>query len=423
MELGLEIVSYHRLSPEQVSVKALKESISLGRSESNDWHLPDPEKVVSGVHARIEKQHDGFYLHDVSTNDLFVNRAVEALGKSRQHKLVDGDLLTFGDYEVKVTALQSGKNLDPIATGGDRSQVTPEAPQVSGIEVSNVLGGNAAPRLPVSEPLATTKQANGLAPQVSHDLQDHFQLPNAPIPEAWEHEFGASPNHTASRLDTRAELSQVSAKPQSQPNAQPSCAPETQVMDSGEMKAFFDGLGVAKEQLPAAVSEALLFEMGQGMKLMLEGLMATLRQRSSLKNQYRINQTTFQQQENNPLKFSASIDDVFQNLFLRRSSTFLSSKQAISAAFSDARKHDEAFIAGASGAMQGLLSQLDPLKIEQQMAHLSLVETVLPGQKQMKYWKVYKGLHDDMTSDFRQQGHAALSDDFIKAYDEKIKSL
>lgn len=417
MELGLEIVSYHRLSPEQVFTMTLKESISLGRSESNDWHLPDPEKVVSGVHARIEKQHDGFYLYDVSTNGLFVNRAVEALGNSRQHKLVDGDLLTFGDYEVKVTAVNSPQPLDPIATWSNQSSAAPLPSKVGGMTVSSVLNKTATPPHQAVAPLARASQhVSEPVPTVSHDLQDHFQLPNSPIPEAWEHEFGATPKQAVNRV-TEPQHTEVK-----QPVNAPS-QPETQIMDSGEMKAFFDGLGVAKEQLPAAVSEALLFEMGQGMKLMLEGLISTLRQRSALKNQYRINQTTFQQQENNPLKFSASIDDVFQNLFLRRSSTFLSSKQAISAAFNDARKHDEAFIAGAAGAMQGMLAQLAPSYIEQQLSHLSLVESVLPGQKQMKFWKLYKGLYDDIASDFKQQGHAALSDDFIKAYDDKIKSL
>ncbi|WP_394203338.1 type VI secretion system-associated FHA domain protein TagH [Shewanella waksmanii] len=421
MELALEIVSYHRLSPEQVSNKRLTESMTLGRSQNNDWHLPDPEKVVSGVHARIDKQHDGFYLSDLSTNGLFVNRAVEALGKERQHKLVDGDLLTFGDYEVKVSAIGADAasnetwNESSLA-GGDSLPVSRSQPQVTGLAVASVLhNASQTPGRSVSSESDTSSLQPMQAPSVHPDLQDHIQLPKHAIPEAWEQSF-----ESLSEPESIGGHQTDNHSPNHQTAAQPKQAVD---LDSGDMKAFFDGLGVAKEQLPSVVSDALLFEMGQSMKMMLEGLMATLRQRSALKNQYRINQTTFQQQENNPLKFSASIDDVFQNLFLRRSSTFLSSKQAISAAFNDARKHDEAFIAGASGAMQGLLTQLDPLKVEQQLAHLSVVESLIPGQKQTKYWRFYKSLYEDMCSDFKQQGHGALSDDFIKAYDEKIKTI
>jgi type VI secretion system protein ImpI len=61
MELLLEIVSYHRLSPEQVITKDVTETLTLGRSDVCDWHMPDPEKVVSGTHARITKRSDDFF--------------------------------------------------------------------------------------------------------------------------------------------------------------------------------------------------------------------------------------------------------------------------------------------------------------------------------------------------------------------------
>ena len=51
MLLELSVLSYHRLSPRQVAVKRFDAAGgSLGRSEQADWYLPDPERVVSGVH-------------------------------------------------------------------------------------------------------------------------------------------------------------------------------------------------------------------------------------------------------------------------------------------------------------------------------------------------------------------------------------
>jgi len=132
---------------------------------------------------------------------------------------------------------------------------------------------------------------------------------------------------------------------------------------------------------------------------------------------------TFQQQENNPLKFSANIDDVFQNLFLRKSASFLSSQQAISEAFNDGRKHDAALTAGTLGAIRGLLNQLDPESIESKTQSQSLADMLVPGQKQMRHWKLYKSLHSDLKHEFMQDSAAALSDDFVKAYDNKIKTL
>jgi type VI secretion system protein ImpI len=79
MLLELSVLSYHRLSPRQVAVKRFDAAGgSLGRSEQADWYLPDPERVVSGVHALISYINDAFTITDKSTNGLFVNRAVEA---------------------------------------------------------------------------------------------------------------------------------------------------------------------------------------------------------------------------------------------------------------------------------------------------------------------------------------------------------
>ena len=47
MELILNITSYHRLSPEIEATKTVKDSLTFGRSEGCDWHLPDPEKIIS----------------------------------------------------------------------------------------------------------------------------------------------------------------------------------------------------------------------------------------------------------------------------------------------------------------------------------------------------------------------------------------
>ena len=112
MELSLEILSYHRLSPEQIITKTVINTLTLGRSDTCDWHLPDPEKVVSGTHARITKRSDGFYIEDLSTNGLYVNRAVEALGSNREHKIEVDDLFTFGDYEIsaKLQSLPSSEH-------------------------------------------------------------------------------------------------------------------------------------------------------------------------------------------------------------------------------------------------------------------------------------------------------------------------
>jgi len=436
MELEFEIVSYHRLSPEQVSKKRVREGMTFGRSEKNDWHLPDPEKVVSGTHARIERLGQGFVIYDLSTNGLYINRSVEALGKDKPHRLCEGDLLAFGDYEISVSPLEQslGQEKPSQAVPGP-SEIKTAAPRGSGIAVDSVLA--AGPD--ILGPQALQSQAS--LPEVGNDLNDHFSLPQTAIPKEWELELlGKTAPVPAD--DSRDVLAQdhseqaVKAVPQAGEENNRHIFGQGQMPrvkkknkssnvgsnPGGELQAFIKGLGISPEVLPEEFSDELLYRMGQGMGFLLTGLMDSLRSRASLKHEFRVNQTTFQQQENNPLKFSASLDDVFENLFLRSSKSFLSSKRAITEAFDDIRKHDIALTAGTLGAVAGVLNQLAPELIASRDFKASPLDKLLPGQKQLRYWKIYQRLHQDLVQEQDGQG-GALSDDFIRAYDEKIKSL
>lgn len=450
MELLLEIVSYHRLSPEQVITKDVTETLTLGRSDVCDWHMPDPEKVVSGTHARITKRSDDFFIEDLSTNGLYVNRAVEALGTNREHKIEHDDLFTFGDYEIsaKLQMLHVASNSQP-------QQEIHDAPHVATLQKNKLIPASSSSMLDTGfeSDLAgfdsamllnqSRQQSAGLS-QMNADLQDHFQPPVA-IPEEWDKDIFGQHFQAHAKTDIRSVVPQEPELLVAKAPVNPIKVPETvkaevkkvapvspntkvpvstQVSPSSALsKAFFQGMGVNEQDYVNVLTEELMFELGQSMQFMLTGLMESLRQRSKLKTEFRINQTTFQQRENNPLKFSANIDDVFQNLFLRKSASFLSSQQAITEAFNDGRKHDTALTAGTLGAIRGLLNQLDPEFIEAKSQNQSLTDMLVPGQKQMRQWKVYKSLHSNLKTEFMQDSAAALSDDFVKAYDNKIKTL
>jgi len=427
MELILKIVSFHRLSPEQKSEINVSSSLTLGRSEDNDWHLPDPEKIVSGLHARIEKKTDSFYIYDLSTNGLFINRAVEALGKSASHKLSQGDLLSFGDYEIQVKLITDPKATDPMT----------QRPAVAQAAVNVVAGVNTAQGISAHSILNDTLSSSvkqKQMPLVSNDLNDHFDVPQ-PIPQEWNsvHDEVNSNNSithddTSIIEDTRLPDTSFSAH-LNHPNES---TPLTVKNDKPQMpssihnasfESFFKGLGVSQSLFPDQISDELLYEMGESMQQLLMGLMTSLRTRTALKNKFRINQTTFQQQENNPLKFSATMDDAFQNLFLKKSSSFLSASKAITEAFDDTQKHDIALSAGTIGAIQGVFNQLAPSEIEKKCLKESVLDQVIPGQKQSRFWRIYQSLHKDMVEEVNTQNSSLLSDDFAKAYDKKIQSL
>ncbi|WP_187301349.1 FHA domain-containing protein [Aureimonas sp. AU20] len=77
-------------------------SLLIGRSPVCDWVLPDPDRVVSGRHCRIDSETNRFVLTDLSTNGTFVDEASEPLGPGAHVTLRDGQALRLGDARVLV---------------------------------------------------------------------------------------------------------------------------------------------------------------------------------------------------------------------------------------------------------------------------------------------------------------------------------
>ena len=81
-------------------------SLLIGRSPVCDWVLPDPDRVVSGRHCRIDCEGSRFILTDLSTNGVFPGEGVEPLGMGGTTELRDGQRLRLGDA-VLLVALSS----------------------------------------------------------------------------------------------------------------------------------------------------------------------------------------------------------------------------------------------------------------------------------------------------------------------------
>src|SRR5262249_18618027 len=77
----------------------------------------DPQRYVSAHHARVQFREGHYYLHDVSTNGVFVNDDTEALAKrgSDGYKLRSGDVIRMGDYQIVVALESQPQPLDPGA--------------------------------------------------------------------------------------------------------------------------------------------------------------------------------------------------------------------------------------------------------------------------------------------------------------------
>src|SRR5215212_7516399 len=76
---------------------------TVGRASDNDWVLPDPKRVVSGHHFEVQYHGGSYWLHDTSTNGVFVNESDDPASQQGRVELRDGDRLRVGDYDIIIS--------------------------------------------------------------------------------------------------------------------------------------------------------------------------------------------------------------------------------------------------------------------------------------------------------------------------------
>jgi type VI secretion system FHA domain protein len=88
--------------PEGVEAQHVLEegSMTIGRAADATWMIPDPTRVISKQHCRIDAAPGGFTITDTSTNGAFVNE--QPIGSRSARQLTDGDLVRLGDIVITV---------------------------------------------------------------------------------------------------------------------------------------------------------------------------------------------------------------------------------------------------------------------------------------------------------------------------------
>ena len=96
----------------------------------------------------------------------------------------------------------------------------------------------------------------------------------------------------------------------------------------------------------SVVTPELAQNFGQILRVVVAGVIDVLQARQRLKDEFRMRVTTFKAAQNNPLKFSANVDDALYNLLVKRNAAFLGPVEAFEDAFDDVKNHQMAMLAG-----------------------------------------------------------------------------
>jgi type VI secretion system protein len=174
-------------------------------------------------------------------------------------------------------------------------------------------------------------------------------------------------------------------------------------------------------EIPEGMEEQFFNTVGQLFRLSTEGLIDILRARADIKSAFRMNMTTIQPVENNPLKFSLCTDDALNALIKNPGGACLSADQAFKEGFNDIKAHELAVMAGMQGALGDVLKRFEP------QALASYFESQggkrLLQQKKSWYWEQYIQQHKELLSEAEDQFQTLFGAAFTTAYENQVAKL
>jgi type VI secretion system FHA domain protein len=186
------------------------------------------------------------------------------------------------------------------------------------------------------------------------------------------------------------------------------------------LRALLEGAGL-QEEVPATPELARSF--GEIFRIVVSGVMDVLRSRQDIKDEFRMRMTQFRPADNNPLKFSANVDDALHNLLVKRNAAYLQPVDAFEDAFEDLRYHQLAMLAGMRVAFESMLAQFDPDRLEKQFVRQAQAIPVLGAMTRFRYWQLYRDRLEELARDPEEAFKRLFGEEFARAYEEQLARL
>lgn len=386
---------------------------TIGRLPDNDWVFPDP--YVSGRHALIRYLNGKYFIEDTSTNGVFVNTPDNRVSRTESHQLYDGDVVYIDAYQIKVSIAkdpQAAQRDDPFAQlhARHKAGATREIP-------------------PPPPPAAQEDRTESMVKRPARGDQDHSEGtvwfgsndmssgPKPAIPGARRVESPRPAPAPAANVRGPRRPQAPAAAARAVPSPPPPRA--SQSADTAQLKALLDAAGIEGLDPSSEAAQTL----GAMLRAAVGGMMEVLRARERMKDDLRVRGTTFKVANNNPLKFSANVDDAFHNLFVKRNPAYLDPAAAFEDAFRDVRDHQAAFLSAMRLAFESMLSQLDPNRLQDDFDRQIKKGSILGVPAKLRYWDLYREKYSDFAKDAQGAFRSLFGDAFAKAYEEQLDRL
>lgn len=285
-----------------------------------------------------------------------------------------------------------------VVAGGRPAPGQAAAPAPHQAAPRPIPGG--APRSPAPPAATPPRPRMPLAPKQRPD-------PEAAAPVAPADTERAAASATARRPGLSAGAS-GSAETASQPAPLPA-----------DLAELLRGAGLAERDL----SPETLRELGQVLRIVVQGVMEVLQARAEIKSQFRLPLTRVQAKENNPLKLSPNVESALHTLLVQRNAGYLPTVQAFEDAFADIRSHQMAMLEGLRVAFESMLKSFDPKRLEEEFEKSAGRGGLLGFGGRAKHWDLYVERFSRLGTDPDDIFRRLFGDVFAEAYERQLERL
>jgi len=381
---------------------------TIGRGAGSTLLLPDPLRQISRTHAVIDCS-DGRYrlTNRGSATAVVVNSHTLANGQSA--RIQPGDEIVIGGYRMQVM----GEAI------GDLPTVLAQAPNEADISmVGTVLswseGGTDVPVNRIQTVIVPSPHEAGAPPAPAPAVE-----PEPPPPVHTRADDKTLPVSTPAPViaDTPRE-SASPAQPSTSLQADSSATPDAL------LQAFLEGAGVPRLRLAGGLTPELMQSIGEMLRETVRGLLDLLHARALTKREVRADATVIVAQDNNPLKFSPTLEAAMSHLLVpRQGMGFMAPLRAVSDAHQSLRSHQLAFMAGMQAGLASVLRRIDPHALAQRSGQPSLMGAMVPTTHKARLWEQYCELHASIARDADADFQSLFGREFLKAYHSQVTQM
>jgi len=226
------------------------------------------------------------------------------------------------------------------------------------------------------------------------------------------------PKPEAPPVIPRPSAPSVHAAPVTHPVSVGPAGPQEQAL----LRAFLQGAGISGIQSKSLTPEAME-AIGKLLREAVQGTLDLLRARGLTKSEMRADVTMIMAQDNNPLKFSPTVEAALTHLLSSPVHGFMPPLRAMKDAYDDLRAHQLGFLAGMRAALEEVLTRFAPQELAKRLTDQSMLDDLLPMNRKAKLWDLFLERHAAISGEAREDFNAAFGKAFRRAYEAQVKQL